>query len=145
VVAYTARDPSVRGLVAFYGPSDMVFGYQHADEDDAIRSPSLMRAFLGGTPEQQRARYEDASALRFVERGSPPTLMLHGYLDTLVWHRHDERLAARLGEVGVPHFFLSLPWATHGFDYNPNGPGGQLADYAVFEFLAKVTRQEAKE
>ncbi len=139
VVGYTAHDPALRGVISFYGPSDMVFGYRSADEDDAIRSPALMRAYLGGTPEQQPARYADASALRFVTRGSPPTLMLHGYLDTLAWHRHDERLAARLTAEGVPHYYLRLPWATHGFDYNLDGPGGQLADYAIKVFLAKVT------
>ena len=140
VVGYAAHDPAIRGVLAYYGPSDMVFAYQIADEDDAIRSPSLMRAYLGGTPEQQPARYDDASALRFIGPGSPPTLILHGSLDTLTSHRHAGRLAARLAGAGVPHYYLSLPWATHGFDYNPDGPGGQLADYAITRFLAAVTR-----
>jgi acetyl esterase/lipase len=138
VAGYAAHDPAIRGVIAYYGPSDMVFGYQIADEDDAIRSPSLMRAYLGGTPAQRPARYDDASALRFVGPGSPPTLILHGRLDTLASPRHAERLAARLAEAGVPHYYLSLPWATHGFDYNPDGPGGQLADYAIDSFLRTV-------
>ena len=113
---------------------------RRSDINCAIRSPSLIRALLGGTPEQQLARYDDASALRFVTTDSPPTLMLHGYLDILARHEHNVRLSARLTEVGVPHYFLSLPWATHAFDYNLDGPGGQLADYAIDQFLGVVLR-----
>ena len=140
VAAYATHDPAIRGLISFYGPSDVEFAYRNSAEDDAIKSPSLLRALLGGTPDQQPALYEDASALRFVTKDSPPTLMLHGSLDTLVWHQHDVRLSARLAEAGVPHYFLSLPWATHGFDFNLDGPGGQLADYAIDQFLGVVTK-----
>ena len=143
VVAYTARDPAIRGLIAIYGPSDLVFGYENTVENDTIGSRALMRAYLGGTPAEQRTRYEDASALGFVTAASPPTLLVHGYLDMLAWHRHDERLAVRLADAGVRHYFLSLPWATHGFDYNLHGPGGQLTDYAIRRFLAAVTGKPA--
>ena len=53
---------------------------------------------------------------------------------------HSERLDVHLAQLHVPHYFLRLPWATHGFDFNPGGPGGQLADYAIGRFLARVTR-----
>jgi hypothetical protein len=56
--------------------------------------------------------------------------------DTLAWYVHSQRLSARLQELGVPHYYLSLPWATHGFDFNPDGPGGQLTDFAIESFLA---------
>ena len=140
VVAYTARDPAIRGLVGLYAPSDLNFGYAHAWEDDAIKSPTLMRQYLGGPPEKAQANYDGASALQQVEAGAPPTLLVHGQLDGLVWHRHSERLAARLTECGVRHVFVSLPWATHAFEVNRHGPGGQLTTYAIEWFLAAVTR-----
>jgi acetyl esterase/lipase len=139
VVGYTAQDPAIRGIVALYAPSDMVFAYAHAREDDALKSPHLMRQFLGGTPETALAAYDEASALAHVTHASPPTLLLHGQLDTLVWHRHSERLDARLAEAQVPHAFISLPWATHAFEYHLTGPGGQLTTYALEWFLASVT------
>jgi acetyl esterase/lipase len=138
VVGYTSDDPSIRGIVALYAPSDMAFAYAHAREDDAVKSPHLMRQFLGGTPETASAAYDAASALPRVTHTSPPTLLLHGQLDTLVWHRHSERLDRRLAEEGVPHAFVSLPWATHAFEYHLNGPGGQLTTYALEWFLAAV-------
>ncbi|MDQ5980904.1 MAG: hypothetical protein QG602_3882, partial [Verrucomicrobiota bacterium] len=69
---------------------------------------------------------------------SPPTLLVHGYPDRLVWYRHSRRLAARLTELGVPGTHVELPWATHAFDYNPDGPGGQVADAAITEFLGRL-------
>ena len=139
-VGYTARDPALRGVIAYYGPSDLVFGYVNTHENDMIKSPRLMRAFLGGTPDTARDNYVSASALNFVTKDSPPTLLLHGANDPLVWHRHSVRLHARLQELGVPCVFVSLPWATHAFDYNAHGPGGQLAAYAIEWFLARVTK-----
>jgi acetyl esterase/lipase len=137
---YARRDPSIRGVVGFYAPSDLVFGYVNTHEDDMLKSPALMRAYLGGTPETARENYESASALRHVTTESPPTLLLHGENDALVWHRHSVRLAARLREAGVRHAFVSLPWATHAFDFNLHGPGGQLTRFALEWFLADVTR-----
>ncbi len=140
VVGYAANDPALRGVIALYAPSDMTFAYVNAREDDMLKSPTLMRQYLGGTPEGARENYESASALPRVGASTPPTLLLHGEVDALVWHRHSVRLDARLAERGVPHAFVSLPWATHAFEYNLHGPGGQLTTFAVEWFLAAVTK-----
>jgi len=105
-----------------------------------LKSPTLMRRYLGGTPETARANYESASAHLQVKAGAPPSLLVHGENDALVWHRHSVRLDARLAEFGVPRVFVSLPWATHAFDFNLHGPGGQLTTYSVEWFLRSVTR-----
>lgn len=139
-VSYAANDPALRGVIALYAPSDMIFAYENAYENDVLKSPHLMRQFLGGTPQSARANYESASALHFTGRHTPPTLLLHGENDALVWHRHSVRLDARLTELGVPHVFVSLPWATHAFEFNLHGPGGQLTTFAVEWFLAAVTK-----
>jgi dipeptidyl aminopeptidase/acylaminoacyl peptidase len=99
----------------------------------------MIRNFLGGFPATAQANFNDASALSHVSASSPPTLLIHGENDTLVWHRHSVRLEAMLERVHVPCVFVSLPWATHAFEYNLNGPGGQLTTYALERFLAKVT------
>ena len=59
-------------------------------------------------------------------------------MDELVFVKQSERLDARLAAARRPHFFLQLPWATHGCDYNFNGPCGQLSTYAIERFLAVV-------
>jgi acetyl esterase/lipase len=75
-----------------------------------------------------------------VNPGSPPTLLVHGVIDTLVWVRQSERLSARLSEAGVPNLLVSLPWATHALELNPDSPSGQLASYSTSWFLAAVCR-----
>ncbi len=139
-VGYTANDPAVRGVIGLYAPSDLIFGYVNTHENDMLKSPALMRQFLGGTPDSARANYESASALYHVTKAAPPTLLLHGTIDAVAWYRHSVRLDAKLAEHGVPRVFVQLPWATHAFDFNLHGPGGQLTTYAVEWFLARVTR-----
>ena len=139
-VGYTAHDPAIRGVIALYSPADLHFAWRYAREDDVLKSPMLLKQFLGGPPETAEAAYNSASGYLHVTKTTPPTLLIHGEIDTLVWHRQSERLAARLAEHQVPHVFVSLPWATHAFEYNLTGPGGQLATYALAGFLHAVTK-----
>ena len=138
--AYTLGEPGIRGVVGLYAPADLLLGYRSGREDDVLQSRRLLRQYLGGSPDEVRGNYADASATSHVRPESPPTLLLHGRLDPLVWHRHSERLAARLSAAGVPHVAIQLPWATHAFEFNLCGPGGQLTTYALERFLARVTR-----
>ncbi len=141
-VAYTAHDPAIRGVVSLYSPYNMRFVWSIARPDDVLNSVKLLTQYLGGSPEGERgALYDSASPEGMVVTGqTPPTLLIHGELDELVWHRHSERLDARLTEAGVPHYFLSLPWATHACDFNLNGPSGQLIDYSLRWLLAEAEK-----
>lgn len=139
-VAYESDDPAIRGLVSFYAPHDMFFAYTYAREDDILKSPALMRQYLGGTPAAAKANYESASGHQHARRGSPPTLLVHGTIDTLVWYRHSERLDGKLTEAQVPHAYVALPWGTHAFEFTLAGPSAQLATYALEHFLAVVTK-----
>lgn len=139
-VAYAAHDPAILGCIAFYAPADLHFAHEFARDDDIISSLGLVVRYLGGPPTEARANYDSASGIRLADGTSPPTLLLHGRRDPYVWYLQSQRLAARLEAACVRHYFLDLPWATHGFDFNPQGPGGQLSGYAVGRFLAAVTR-----
>ncbi len=138
--AYGRPDPAVRGVVALYAPHDLNFAWDYGREDDILHSLQLLRQLTGGTPDTARAAYDSASAYRLATKAAPPTLLVHGELDTLVWHRQGERLHARLDELGVPNVFVSLPWATHAFDYSLSGPSGQLTTFALEWFLVAVTK-----
>lgn len=139
-VGYTAQDPAIRGVAALYAPADLDFAWTSPMDNDPLNSPLLMRQFLGGSPDEVPGAFKSASGIHEVTAATPPTLLLHGRLDTLVWYRQSERLAARLDEAGVSNVFVSLPWATHAFEFNLNGPGGQLTTYALEWFLAAVTK-----
>lgn len=130
-------DKRVRGAVSFYGPQDMVFAWEYSTEDDVLDSFALLRGYLGGSPDEFPQRYEDASPYLKTDATvkAVPTLLVHGKLDTLVWVEQSKRYASRLDSAGAKSLYLELPWATHGFEFNQNGPGGQLALYALERFL----------
>jgi acetyl esterase/lipase len=138
-VAYeTPKIDGLKGCIALYAPADLNFAYQFGDENDILKSPALLRNYLGGAPSVAQSNFDDASAIRFVNRDSVPTLLMHGPRDPLVWFRQSERLIAKLKSENVKSLFIRIPWATHGFDFNLNGPGGQLATYSIIQFLEGV-------
>jgi acetyl esterase/lipase len=136
--ALASPDPTLRGLIAFYAPADLLFAYEYGREDDVIRSPALIRQLLGGTPLEKPDLYRDASPYAAVSPAAPPTLLIHGPRDTLTWVRQSRRFAGRLAEAKVKMVLIEPPWATHGFDYFPSGPGGRAAIWAVEHFLTSV-------
>jgi acetyl esterase/lipase len=136
--AYTLRDPAIRGCIASYPPTDMNFAYWTGEENDMLGSRPLVRGLMGGPPQSAPDLYRDASPLDFVGADTPPTLLIHGNRDEIVWVRHSERLRDRLAHARRPAFLLELPWATHGFDAISRGPGAQLELYAMAWFLLAI-------
>ena len=86
-------------------------------------SRKVMRDYIGGSYEQVPEKYADCSPIEFVNRHSVPTLIIHGDNDVLVAPEHSRRLNLKLQQNGIKHYWLKLPWATHGFDFNLKGPG----------------------
>ena len=140
-VAYDQPDAAVRGVIALYAPADLEFAWSHTPERDVLDSKKLMRQLTGGTPETSAENFRSGSPYLHVKRGAVPTLLMHGTIDSLVWRRQSERMAEKLYAENVPCVFLELPWATHAFDFNLHGPGGQLSTFAIEWFLAAVTRE----
>ena len=139
--AYHASTGTIRGVVALYSPADMEFAYAVPGNPLILNSRKVLEDYMGGPPSHFPDGYRGASALAAAGPVSPPTLMIHGLRDELVWPNHDDHLSARLKELGRPYYYLSLPWATHGCDYHFNGPSGQLTTYAIEQFLAVVTQK----
>jgi acetyl esterase/lipase len=138
LAAYTMHEPALKGVVDFYGPADMVWGYSVPSNPLIMDSRKVMEDYVGGTYKQVPQKYFNCSPLEFVNKQSVPTLIIHGDNDVLVSPEHSRKLNLKLAQNGVKHYYLKLPWATHGFDYNLNGPGGQLSTYAVETFLNTV-------
>jgi acetyl esterase/lipase len=139
LAAYTLQDPGVRGVISYYGPADMVWGYSVPSNPLIMDSRKVMSDYLGGPYKAVPQNYVNSSPIEFVTRRSVPTLLIHGRQDVLVAYEHSVRLSKKLSDSGVRHFLLTLPWATHGFDYSLNGPGGQLSTYCVEIFLWEIT------
>ena len=138
LAAYTMHDKSIKAVIDFYGPADMVWGYSIPSNPLIMDSRKVMRQYLGGTYQQVPQNFVASSPLEFVDKQSISTLIIHGKNDVLVAYEHSRRLNEKLQKNGIKHFWLQLPWATHGFDFNLNGPGGQLSTFTVERFLKAV-------
>jgi acetyl esterase/lipase len=138
LAAYTMHDKGLKGIIDFYGPADMVWGYSIPSNPLIMDSRKVMRQYLGGPYEKVPQNYVASSPIEFVNKQSVPTLIIHGENDVLVAPEHSRRLNEKLQQNGIKHFWLKIPWATHGFDFNINGPGGQLTTYTVERFLKAV-------
>jgi acetyl esterase/lipase len=139
---YSPKDTRIRGVISFYGPTDMYWGWAHPGNPEIIDTPANLRDYLGGSPSQVRSAYDAASPIRLVTSSVPPTLLLHGGRDELVSSQNSSRLSKRLTEAGVRNLNLTLPWATHGFDYIVRGPGGQISAYAIEYFIETITTRK---
>ena len=78
LVAYTAYNPAIRGVVAFYPVSDMNWSYSNPTNPLVVDIKGTLEDFLGGTPEEVPDSYRAASPYVFVNADVPPTLLIHG-------------------------------------------------------------------
>ena len=145
LVAYSTGDPSIRGVISFYGPPDLRYSYEHPSKYPAVfNTRRVLNDFLGCSLEQLPTIYDEASPINYVGPLTPPTLLIHGGRDEFVGIEEIRRLTTRLVQARVPHLLVRLPWATHGGDFNFSGPSGQITTYAIERFLVAVV-QDASE
>ena len=127
-------DTSVRAVVDFYGPSDLVNLYEGTP---SVPVQASLRQYLGGTPETQPERYRDLSPVTYIDADAPPTLIIHGLHDTGVQLDESTNLSERLDAVGVENEVLLLPDTEHAFDAAFGSFANQIAQQRVTEFLQK--------
>lgn len=98
----------------------------------------LLTDLLGGKPHDCRDAYRQASPVELVGPHCPPTLILHGTLDTQVPPEISRALYTRLANAGVPAVLIEYPRTEHAFDvYLPwIAPGALNAAYDIERFLA---------
>ena len=138
LAAYTANDPGIRGVISAYGASDLRYEYEHPAPAGVLDTRGVLETYLGGSPAKADEAYFASSPINFVTATSPPTLLIHGALDSTIRPEETARLDTRLREAGVKHMYLKLPWATHLCDRSFGGPSGQVMTYAIERFLDGV-------
>jgi acetyl esterase/lipase len=136
--AYAAHDPAVEGVISFYGPTDLAWGYNHPAPPRVYQGTQRLIDFLGGTPATHAEAYAAASPITYASKTRVPTLLVHGKTDELVSVENARRLAARMLAARHPATVVEMPWATHGCDYIVRGPCYRISRIAVDQFLDRV-------
>lgn len=134
--AFSMPEISVRGCIIVYGTPNMFIAREWSLPDDLLKSLTLVRQYMGGDPHEVPEAYRTASATEFLDTHSLPTLLIHGTLDSLVGIGHSRLFNQRLAHRD-DHHFIEFPWGTHGTDYFPSSPGGQLSTAAILRFMER--------
>jgi acetyl esterase/lipase len=138
LAAYQPPVVPIRGVISYYGPINLVKGYQDLPSPDPINIRSLLEAFMGGSPDRLLDKYQQASPI-YVERSAyPPTLLIYGQRDHIVKPTFARRLFEQIQRSRSPFVFLEIPWADHAFDAVFNGVSNQLVLYYTERFVGWV-------
>jgi acetyl esterase/lipase len=138
------EDSGVDAIIAYYAPTDLVWGYANPTRPQVYDSGAKLRALMGGPPEAVGDAYERASPSVRAHAKAPPVLLVHGQRDQLVSPLHVDWLIGRLQALDVYNEQLKIPYAQHGFDYVVGGLSSQLAQAMVLRFLDEVDRRKMR-
>jgi acetyl esterase/lipase len=149
-------DLSVRGVVSFYGPTDLRAVYTHTNQHRLVGLPKVaigpqaaqvkknmrdagrLDILVGGHPSEVPEAYDLASPITHVHPDCPPTLLIQGQHDLITSITATRQLHQGLVKASVPTVSLEFPYTDHAFDLMLPwvSPSYQSALYAVDRFLA---------
>jgi len=135
VTAFHLGRSEIKGLICFYTPHDMVWGYSAPGNPMILDSRKVLSAYLGGSLYEASANFFAASPVHQVKDNIPPLLLIHGEGDEMVAYEHNMHLIEKIAKKSVPYYLLSIPFATHGCDYFFQSPSAQLSTFAIEHFL----------
>jgi acetyl esterase/lipase len=99
----------VQAVVDLYGPVTL-------RASKTARRSAVLRFMGGKSTEEAPELYAKASPFNHLTKDAPPTLILHGTVDELVPIAQSDKLAAKLGELGVPYLYDRQEGWHHAMD-----------------------------
>ncbi|MEW4528088.1 alpha/beta hydrolase [Maioricimonas sp. JC845] len=110
----TQQEWTIRGVVNFYGPSDLILLQGKRDDINYDEDRSPEARLLGHSPLIRPDLAKAASPTTYVSRTSPPFLIFHGDADTRVPITQSVLLDAWLRVHGVQSRLVVVEGARHG-------------------------------
>jgi acetyl esterase/lipase len=117
----------VQAVVDLYGPTDLT--------DDFAKSRKEVSRFIGKKFDEAPDTYRLASPVTHVTKDDPPTLILHGSIDSTVPIHQAEHLVEKLKDVGVVYEYDRVEGWPHTMDLDADVNRHCMAK--MFEFLDK--------
>lgn len=129
MVAYTSAVPElepkspypgvsdrIQAVVDLYGLADLFTRQKTDDKGSPTGERITSSAFMAGTPQSNPDGWKLGSPVYHISKDSPPTLILHGMIDTTIDREQSVELSKKLWEAGVQHELILLENVGHTFD-----------------------------
>ena len=142
LAAYKQDAITFKAVINYYGAVNLTDGYYDLPTPNPIDIQTVLKNFLGGTPEQQPDLYKEASPINYPRPNLPPSLLIYAGRDHLVQAKFGRQLYDKLKATNNRAVYLEIPWAEHAFDAVFFGVSNQLALYYTERFLAATINNE---
>lgn len=129
--AHTDRDSSVKCVVDFFGPAEMLTMGDHESNIDHNSSGSPEARLLGGAVQENPDKAKSASPTEHVSKDDAPFLIVHGTRDMSVPYPQSVALEKKLEAAGVPAVLVTVEEGGHGQGFGP------AVDAIVDRYLAQ--------
>ena len=136
LAAYQQNAFPFRAVVSYYGAVNLMEGYYDLPVPNPIDIRTVLKNFLGGTPQEFPELYQQASPINYPRPNLPPSLLVYAGRDHLVKAKFGRQLYNKLKSTDNHAVLLEIPWAEHAFDAVFSGVSNQLALYYTERFLA---------
>ena len=117
----------VKAVVDFYGPVDLTTEF--------AKKQGVVPEFLGKKYEEDPKLYVSASPITYLTKDDPPTLILHGTIDSTVPIDQADLLASKLKSLGIDYLYEKFEGWPHTMDLAE--AVNKRCQYQMAEFLAK--------
>ncbi|MGW4907124.1 alpha/beta hydrolase fold domain-containing protein [Streptomyces sp. NPDC004270] len=124
--------PQVNAVIVSYPAVDL-----SASEGDSAFGEESGDRYVGGDPARYPERYESVDSANQISKDAPPTLILQGSRDHLVFADHTEAFADKLTAAGVTHSYVELPFMDHAYDSVSAGIGTKATRALTLPWLQK--------
>lgn len=121
-----AEEEPIKAIVNLYGVVDCT--------TPKAQSAHQVNDFIGKPYEEAKETYAMASPIHHLDKTDPPTLTLHGTIDSLVPISQADNLHAKLEELGIPNYLDRVEGWPHTMDLAK--PINDRCRYLMEKFLA---------
>jgi len=115
--------------------------YPVVDLSDSVLESAYGREvaswYVGGTPTQYPGRYRAVDAADQITPVAPPTLILQGSRDHLVYPDHTKAFADKLAAAGITHRYVEIPFLEHAYDTSSLNIGTETTRTLMLPWLQK--------
>jgi acetyl esterase/lipase len=109
---YKAKDPRIKAVIDFFGPTDLTTMYRRPWHPMV---PYALQMITGTTPDVNIEIYKQSSPVNFITAASAPTLIFHGEKDQIVDISQSKLLQQKLEKAGVDHELVVYAGERHGW------------------------------